>query len=121
MKKEPINRDYWCICEKCKGMGQLNKRLRKKIRLAYKNALAAYLKNPQIGIEPIKPKSIFEKCKPCEGSGLIKTQTAPVADTENIWFLFFKQNSNFWATFFLSSERYFLEFLSDSLGKLSPY
>ena len=83
MKKEPINRDYWCICEKCKGMGQLNKRLRKKIRLAYKNALAAYLKNPQIGIEPIKPKSIFEKCKLCEGSGLIKTQTAPVADTEN--------------------------------------
>ena len=64
-------------------MGQLNKRLRKKIRLAYKNALAAYLKNPQIGIEPIKPKSIFEKCKLCEGSGLIKTQTAPVADTEN--------------------------------------
>lgn len=83
MKKELINRDYWCICEKCKGMGQLNKRLRKKIRLAYKNALATYLKNPQIGIEPIKPKPIFEKCKQCEGSGLIKTQTAPAVATEN--------------------------------------
>ena len=83
MKKKPINRDYWSICEKCKGMGRVSKRLRKKIRLAYKNALAEYLKNNQVGIEPLKPKSIFEKCDPCNGSGLIKTHTAPAVATEN--------------------------------------
>ncbi len=82
MKKEPNNKDYWCICEKCKGMGQLNKRLRKKIRLAYKNALDEYKKNNETGRTPEKPTPIFEKCQACNGSGLIIAQTAPVTDTE---------------------------------------
>jgi 2-polyprenyl-6-methoxyphenol hydroxylase-like FAD-dependent oxidoreductase len=82
VKKEPNNTDYWCICEKCKGLGQLNKRLRKKIRLAYKNALEEYQKNNKTGPTPEKPSPVFEKCQACNGSGLIKTQTAPVTDTE---------------------------------------
>ena len=82
MKKEPNNTDYWCICEKCKGLGQLNKRLRKKIRLAYKKALEEYQKNNKTGPTPEKPSPVFEKCQACNGSGLIKTQTAPVTDTE---------------------------------------
>ena len=82
MKKEPNNTDYWCICEKCKGLGQLNKRLRKKVRIAYKNALEEYQKNNKTGPTPEKPSPVFEKCQSCNGSGLIKTQTAPVTETE---------------------------------------
>jgi len=58
--KEPHNKDYWCICEKCKGMGQLNKRLRKKVRLAYKNALEEYQKNNKTGL-PLKNQTPFLK------------------------------------------------------------
>jgi len=82
VKKEPNNTDYWCICEKCKGLGQLNKRLRKKVRLAYKNALEEYQKNNKTAPTPEKPSPVFEKCQSCNGSGLIKTQTAPVTETE---------------------------------------
>ena len=60
MKKEPNNTDYWCICEKCKGLGQLNKRLRKKIRLAYKKALEEYQKNNKTGPTP-KNQVLFLK------------------------------------------------------------
>ena len=60
MKKEPNNTDYWCICEKCKGLGQINKRLRKKIRLAYKNALEEFQKNNKTGPTPEKPSPVFE-------------------------------------------------------------
>ena len=82
-KKTPLTEITGLFAKNARGMGRVSKRLRKKIRLAYKNALAEYLKNNQVGIEPLKPKSIFEKCDPCNGSGLIKTHTAPAVATEN--------------------------------------
>jgi 2-polyprenyl-6-methoxyphenol hydroxylase-like FAD-dependent oxidoreductase len=73
----------WGICEECKGIGKKSRRLRKTIRLRYQIELDEFEKNNGEGIAPVRPKGHLYTCPKCNGSGLILSDTHPLADTEN--------------------------------------
>lgn len=81
---EPIeNKKPNCtICPDCLGRGKKSKKLRKKIRLSYQRALEEFEKSNGEGIAPERPKRPLHKCLTCNGSGLVTTDSPPVANTE---------------------------------------
>lgn len=83
MKKENINKTRWSTCTQCQGTGKKIQKLRKKVRLQYKEELALFEKSNGEGIVPERPKGHESSCSNCSGSGLIKTEDYPQADTEN--------------------------------------
>ena len=75
--------DHWTICPACHGRGKKNKRLRKKLRLRYQRELDQFEKTSSEGTAPVRPKGHLDSCLNCNGSGLVPSATAPLADTEN--------------------------------------
>lgn len=73
----------WTICTKCRGLGKTSRRLRKKVRLQFQRELDDFEKNNGEGIAPVRPKPHLELCLNCAGSGLIRSASHPIADTEN--------------------------------------
>lgn len=72
----------WTICPECQGRGKKSRRISKKARLLYQIALDQFEKTNQ-GTAPVYPKGNLYVCANCNGSGLISSASAPVADTEN--------------------------------------
>ena len=83
LKNEVDKIDSWTICPDCKGQGKKSKRLRKKTRLHFQKASEEFEKTNEGSITPIRPKSTLISCSNCSGSGLVHTETNPIADTEN--------------------------------------
>jgi 2-polyprenyl-6-methoxyphenol hydroxylase-like FAD-dependent oxidoreductase len=73
----------WTICPKCQGLGKKRGKLRKKVRLAYQQALSEFEKTNGEGTPPPRPQASMSQCENCGGSGLTRSAGPPVADTEN--------------------------------------
>lgn len=78
----PTNQS-WTACTACNGQGSKSQRLRKKVRLAYQRAVAAYEESDKKGIAPTRPKRHQSKCNVCNGSGIIPSPSPPTPDTEH--------------------------------------
>ena len=72
----------WTMCFACQGRGRKSRRLSKKVRLRYQRELDAFEKSGG-GPTPVRPKGHQDACLSCQGSGLVATESHPVADTEN--------------------------------------
>ncbi|AUC80813.1 NAD(P)/FAD-dependent oxidoreductase [Lacinutrix sp. Bg11-31] len=73
----------WNICKECKGRGKKRRKLRKKARLNYQEALRLFEKTNSVKKAPVRPKGSLYSCLNCKGSGLVASTSHPVADTEN--------------------------------------
>ena len=80
MKNKQVN---WTICPECQGRGKKSQRLSKKVRLHYQTALEQFEKSNGEGPAPIRPKAHLYLCLNCSGSGLIPSDSVPVADNIN--------------------------------------
>ena len=69
---------YWTTCNKCKGLGSLKQRVRKKSRLRYELDLKEFEQSNRQGSPPSLPKEYFKPCTNCNGSGLITTDKNPL-------------------------------------------
>lgn len=76
-------KESWTICKECHGRGQKRRRVRKKFRLRYQMALAAFEKMDGKGIAPVRPRGPLYPCLTCSGSGVIPADSHPVADQEH--------------------------------------
>jgi len=76
-------KDNWTICLKCQGRGKINKRLRKKVKLRYKQALELFNKTKSEGTAPVPPKGHLDNCPICKGSGLVHSVAPILPDKEN--------------------------------------
>lgn len=72
----------WSMCEECHGRGKKSRRLRKKVRLQYQMASDQFEKTKGEGIAPVPPKAHLSTCLNCGGSGLVHSNSHPVADTK---------------------------------------
>ena len=59
------------MCPDCQGQGRRHRRLRKKVRVQYQQALAAYQQSGSVGEAPIAPVPQTEQCPECQGRGLV--------------------------------------------------
>lgn len=73
----------WTSCTECQGRGKKSRRIRKKVRLRYQAAQAAFEETNKEGTAPQKPKGHLETCLNCSGSGLLAATHPPAADHEN--------------------------------------
>ncbi|MES2763670.1 MAG: NAD(P)/FAD-dependent oxidoreductase [Bacteroidota bacterium] len=83
MKNEVNKIASWTICQECKGRGKKSQRLRKKVRLQFKKVCDEFEKTKENSIAPVRPKGHLYPCLNCSGSGLIQSNSYPIADTEN--------------------------------------
>ncbi len=80
---EALARPNWTVCTECHGRGKKSQRLKKKVRIAYLQALETYEKSDQKGYPPIRPISHQIVCTTCSGSGLQATDYIKITDTVN--------------------------------------
>lgn len=80
IKNEEVS---WTQCPECHGNGKKKRRLRKKVRLNYKNTLGAFEKTGRKGTAPIRPQGQLYSCPNCSGSGLVSAINPPLPDAEN--------------------------------------
>ena len=73
----------WTICLECKGRGRKSRKLTKKVRLKYENALIQFEKSGGRASLPVRPKAHIENCSNCNASGLMPSMQIPKPDTEN--------------------------------------
>ncbi|MFB3388297.1 FAD-dependent monooxygenase [Flavobacterium sp. LAR06] len=73
----------WSTCPECQGRGKKSQRLSKKVRLRYQTELDQFEKSNGEGKTPVRPKAHLYLCLNCSGSGLITSDTSPIADIEN--------------------------------------
>ncbi len=73
----------WAICKECLGGGYKSRRLRKKVKLRYQNALSQFEKTNGEGTAPVRPRGHLDSCLNCSGSGLVPAASPPIADKEN--------------------------------------
>lgn len=78
-----VSSGCWLACPDCQGRGKKSRRLRKKVRLSYLQAVEAFEKTDGAGIEPEKPKGHLESCVTCSGSGLLPSSSFPDINTED--------------------------------------
>lgn len=74
---------HWTICTECHGRGKKSQRLKKKVRIAYQQALETFEKSDQTGVPPERPLSHPIVCTTCSGSGLQETEHPVIANTEH--------------------------------------
>jgi len=83
VKKAENEESGWTICPECQGRGKKSRRLSKKVRLHYQQALDQFEKTKEEGTAPVRPKAPLYSCPNCSGSGLIRSANPPKADAEN--------------------------------------
>lgn len=83
VKKKENDKANWTICLDCQGNGKKNRRISKKVRLHYQEAVNQFEKSNGEGTTPVKPKSPLQSCLSCSGSGLLRSDKVPITDTEN--------------------------------------
>lgn len=70
------------MCPECKGRGKKRRKLRKKTRRQYQEALDQFEKSNKEGVVPDRPKGHLYSCISCKGSGLLPSDNFPIADSE---------------------------------------
>lgn len=70
------------MCPECKGRGKKRRKLRKKTRRQYQEALDQFEKSNKEGVVPDRPKGHLYSCINCNGSGLRPSDNYPVADSK---------------------------------------
>ncbi|RXR17732.1 FAD-dependent monooxygenase [Flavobacterium amnicola] len=83
MEKKENDKANWTVCLECQGRGKINKRINKKVRLQYQEAVKQFEKSNGEGTAPIPPKSPLQSCLNCSGTGLLASDKSPIADIEN--------------------------------------
>jgi 2-polyprenyl-6-methoxyphenol hydroxylase-like FAD-dependent oxidoreductase len=83
VKKLKNSAASWTICPECQGRGKKSQRIRKKVRLRYQMALNQFEKTKGAGTAPVRPKCHLCSCLNCSGSGLVGSNSRPIADKEN--------------------------------------
>jgi salicylate hydroxylase len=83
MTKESSKVNYFICCSDCKGQGKKRQKLRKKIRIRYKQELIDFERSKGKNPTPIKPRGHLSVCTNCNGSGLAKSYTPAKVDTNN--------------------------------------
>jgi 2-polyprenyl-6-methoxyphenol hydroxylase-like FAD-dependent oxidoreductase len=83
MKKLENIFSSWTICQECIGQGKKSRRISKKVRLRYQLALEQFEKSNSEGMAPVRPKAHLDSCLKCSGSGLVQSDSFPIADKEN--------------------------------------
>lgn len=88
LDKEPLytsenGKENFTVCLECKGRGKKRRRLRKKVRLKYQEALKIFEKSNGQGETPARPKGNLVVCLHCSGSGLVSAEKSPLPDSEN--------------------------------------
>ena len=73
----------WTICQECQGQGKVKKRISKKAKLKYQNALSNFEKYSSEGTPPKAPKSHLNPCNDCSGTGIIASSIAATINTIN--------------------------------------
>lgn len=82
MEKVKNEKTSWTMCPECRGRGKKSRRLRKKVRLKYQTELEHFKKTNGEGTPPLRPKKPHYQCINCSGSGLIQSDSQPIADKE---------------------------------------
>lgn len=83
MNKVENRNSHFTICPECQGRGKLRRRISPKVRLNYHIALEKFENTNNEGIAPVRPQGAIYSCPNCSGSGLIHSDTPPVADKEH--------------------------------------
>lgn len=83
MKKVESEAVKLAICKECQGRGKKSRGLSNKARRNYQMNLEQYEKSNKEGIVPVRPKGHLYTCLNCDGSGLISSDSFPVADKVN--------------------------------------
>ncbi|WP_369765158.1 FAD-dependent oxidoreductase [Flavobacterium sp. WC2429] len=83
MKKVENTATSWTLCPDCRGRGKKSRGLSKKLRDRYQIAIDLFEKTNGKGVAPIPPKGHLYTCMNCNGSGLIASDSPPIADKEN--------------------------------------
>ncbi|WP_430612937.1 FAD-dependent oxidoreductase [Flavobacterium sp. JP2137] len=77
------NEQKWISCPDCQGQGKKSRGLSKRAQVHYQAACETFRQLQGEGPQPIRPKAPLYRCATCSGSGLVISQTMPVADGEN--------------------------------------
>jgi NADPH-dependent 2,4-dienoyl-CoA reductase/sulfur reductase-like enzyme len=72
----------WTICQECRGRGKKSRGLPKKVRLRYQMAFDQFEKTKGEGTAPVLPKGHLYSCLKCYESGLLHSDSHPIADKE---------------------------------------
>jgi hypothetical protein len=83
VKKVEKEAASWTICQECQGHGKKSRGLSKKVRLRYQTAFNQFEKTKGDGTAPVYPKGHLYTCLNCCGSGLLHSDSHPLADKEN--------------------------------------
>ena len=73
----------WSSCPECQGRGKKSRGLSDKARRKYQIALRKFENAKNGDNPPVRPNAHQHQCPNCGGSGLIRSQNQPIADTEN--------------------------------------
>ena len=71
-------------CTECLGLGKKKRRIKKSLRLRYQSELELFEKTNGEGTAPTRPEAHLYICPVCLGSGVIPSDSFPMADTENL-------------------------------------
>ena len=80
LEKKPTN---WTVCKECQGSGKKRRRLRKKVKRRYQEALESFENTTGEEKAPVPPKCHLDLCNNCDGSGLIPSSSHRIPDIEN--------------------------------------
>lgn len=80
MEKIENEKTCWTVCEECHGRGKQSRRLPKKVRLLYQLELDKFEKSG--GTLPIQPKSQLYSCPKCSGTGIVRSESFPIANSK---------------------------------------
>jgi salicylate hydroxylase len=74
---------HWTTCSECQGRGRKRRKVTKKLKRRYQDELEQFENNNFEGEAPTRPKGHQDACKFCNGSGLHRSPTNTLVDTEN--------------------------------------
>ncbi|WP_434037784.1 FAD-dependent oxidoreductase [Formosa sp. 4Alg 33] len=70
------------MCLDCQGLGKKKRRIRKKDRIRYQNALDAFNKSTHQEKPPKPLQTSYYPCTSCHGSGILPNTYQPIPDTD---------------------------------------
>lgn len=79
MKKKGTS---WIICQECNGCGTKTRRFRKNSPIRNQNGSDEAEKTNKEEIAPVRPNKHLLTCTGCSGSGLIASESYPIADKD---------------------------------------
>ena len=83
MQKINNEADQWTVCPECQGHGKQIRKLSRKVRLRYQRALGQFDKAKSTETAPVRPKGHLDTCMNCNGTGLVTSESHPLADKDN--------------------------------------